>query len=347
MSTSSGILHRRWCTEWDLYRLIFARASNEIDGGDPNDSTGRHIRRGYRTLKGVTVRSEGERAIADFLFLSGVEFNYEQPYAEDVADAERSQYRPDFYYPSVDVWHEHWAIGYDGKPPKSFKGYAEGMKWKRATHTKNGTKLVETKWVDIIDTSGFPALAEGLEAAGLTLDWNPDRQIPGARPVDNKALARLVRTFMAHVKSNSLTREGLDQRFAKAPRRLRSHRNRLFIDLYWLIHERWEQRLRLDEAVDFEDMLVQAAAHIENGESKPSYDMVLVDEFQDASQARARLVAALVKPKGRYLLAVGDDWQAINRFAGADLSAMTSSPMVWSRANASTQHHVPMLPGDL
>jgi DNA helicase-4 len=54
-----------------------------------------------------------------------------------------------------------------------------------------------------------------------------------------------------------------------------------------------------------------------------AYDLIMVDEFQDASRARARLVRGLVKKPGRYLLAVGDDWQSINRFAGADLSVMT------------------------
>jgi DNA helicase-4 len=34
-------------------------------------------------------------------------------------------------------------------------------------------------------------------------------------------------------------------------------------------------------------------------------------------------VRGLVRSPGRYLLAVGDDWQSINRFAGADLSVMT------------------------
>ena len=49
----------------------------------------------------------------------------------------------------------------------------------------------------------------------------------------------------------------------------------------------------------------------------------MVDEFQDASQARARLVRGLVNKPGHFLLAVGDDWQSVNRFAGADLSVMT------------------------
>lgn len=53
------------------------------------------------------------------------------------------------------------------------------------------------------------------------------------------------------------------------------------------------------------------------------YEMVLLDEFQDASPARARLARALVDRPHRYLMTVGDDWQAINRFAGADISVMT------------------------
>ena len=48
-----------------------------------------------------------------------------------------------------------------------------------------------------------------------------------------------------------------------------------------------------------------------------------MDEFQDVSRARARLVRALVDRPGRFLLAVGDDWQSVNRFAGADIAVMT------------------------
>ena len=309
--------------KWDIFRLLYARVGDEPDEGEHDAWDKAERRTGLQTFKGDVVKSQGERLIADWLYLNGVDYLYETPYSIDVATPEHSQYRPDFYYPSVDVWHEHWAIGHDGKPPKSFVGYGEGMRWKRELHAANGTTLVETKWVDIIDTSGFPALEAELEGLGLSMDWNPDRPMPGAKPVDNKELARLVRTFMSHVKSNSLTPDALENRIATAPKRLQSYRSRMFVDLYWRIHEKWEDRLASDGSVDFEDMLVRAAEHVEHGETKPGFDLVLVDEFQDASQARARLVAALVKPKGKYLLAVGDDWQAINRFAGADISVMT------------------------
>jgi len=309
--------------KWDIFRLLYARVGDEPDEGEHDAWDKTERRTGLQTYRGDVVKSQGERLIADWLYLNGVDYRYEHPYSVDVATPDHSQYKPDFYYPTVDVWHEHWAIGRNGKPPETFVGYAVGMRWKRDLHAANGTTLVETRWIDIIDTTGFPALADELEELGLLMDWNPDRPTPGAKPVDNKELARLVRTFMSHVKSNSLTTDKLEKRIARAPKKLRSHRNQLFFDLYWRIHEKWEDRLISDGSVDFEDMLVRAAEHVENGETKPRFDLVLVDEFQDASQARARLVAALVKPKGKYLLAVGDDWQAINRFAGADISVMT------------------------
>ena len=267
------------------------------------------------------MKSEGERMLADWLFLNGVNYVYEQPYAHPVADAEHSQYRPDFYYPDLDVWHEHWALGSDGKPPASFTGYAEGMKWKKGVHRTHGTTLIETTWAEIIDQSGFAPLAERLRREGAVLDWNPERPVPGLKPVEHEELARLVRTFMTHVKSNSLTRAALEQRLTTRPT-VRPYRAKLFLDVYWAVHEEWERRLRAENLVDFEDMLIAAAEHLERGHVDAGYDMVMVDEFQDASQSRARLVKALLDGPGRHLLAVGDDWQSINRFAGADISVM-------------------------
>jgi DNA helicase-4 len=127
---------------------------------------------------------------------------------------------------------------------------------------------------------------------------------------------------MAHVKSNALTRELIEARLTSNPS-MNTPRTRHFLALYWPIHEAWQAALAAEGAVDFEDMLVRAADFLDTGAVPRTHDLVLVDEFQDISQARARLVRGLVNEPGRYLLTVGDDWQAINRFAGADISVMT------------------------
>ncbi len=307
--------------QWDMFRLLYGRMSDEPDGGEPDSYDRKTRTTGFRTYRNETVRSEGERLIADWLFLNGVDYEYERPYPHDVADPDHSQYRPDFFYPTVEVWHEHWALRADGSPPESFIGYAESMAWKQRTHRKFGTPLVETTWAEIINLSGFDALAEKLKSYGLKLDWNPDRHIPGATPIEHERLAGLIRTFMSHVKSSSLSRDDLRTRLEARGRS--NPRAQLFLDLYWQIHDRWEQKLRRAGVIDFDDMLIQAAEHVERDPSLASYDLVMVDEFQDTSRARARLTRALLQGGEKYLLAVGDDWQGINRFAGADPSVMT------------------------
>lgn len=315
----------RFRYRWDLYRLVFAHASIAIDEHEPDAWDASRKENGYHTFGGHIVRSHGERLIADFLFLNGVSYDYERPYVHDVADATHGQYRPDFYYPDIDVWHEHWALDREDKPPASFHGYAQSMEWKRRIHAQYRTTLVETTFAGVLWGNGLEDLAAELTRRGLTLDWDPERapKDEWAKPVRHEDLYRLVRTFMTHVKSNSWTRADIERRLETDARNLAGYKTRLFLDLYWAIAEEWERHLAEEGSVDFEDMLVQAAEHLETGRVDPGYELVMVDEFQDASRARARLVRGLVAKPGRYLLAVGDDWQSINRFAGADLSVMT------------------------
>ncbi len=312
---------------WDLFRTIFAPAPTSLLSAQPDHNGGSSHSSRHETFRGEQVRSHGERTIADFLFLNGIDYEYEKPYSHPTADATHSQYRPDFYYPSIDLWHEHWALDGTGTPPASFKGYAESMAWKRGVHARFGTKLVESTWADIVFGNGLAKLQKDLEKRGLVFDWDPNRTIPSTRsrvPKDAD-LAGLIATFMAHVKSNSLSKEELQRQLGTAPSSdtHRGYRSHLFLELYWPIHEAWNARLRDEGCVDFNDMLCQAADLLAQPGVRSPYDLILADEFQDASQARARIVQGLVKAPGRHLLAVGDDWQAINRFAGADISVMT------------------------
>ena len=310
---------------WDLYRLLFAQAPLDIEAYEPDGWDSDSKLNGYRTAGGDIVRSHGERLVADFLYFNGVRYEYEKTYPFERGSPTRGPYKPDFYYPDIDAWHEHWALRSDGTPPPSFVGYAQQMEWKRQVHARHRTTLIETTWADVLFGDGLERLGDELKRRGLSLDWDPDRppKDEWAKPMKHEAMYRLVRTFMAHQKSCSLSRDAIERRLAGDLRRLGGYRTRLFLSLYWEVAAEWERRLIAEGAIDFEDMLVQAAGHLEAGRASSAYELVMVDELQDASHARARLVRALVSKPGRYLLAVGDDWQSINRFAGADLSAMT------------------------
>ena len=309
--------------DWDLFRLLHARTGDSPEDTVEADAWDRERGvSGLRTFAGDVVRSEGERLLADWLYLHHVPYEYERPYAHATADTAHRQYHPDFFYPSIDVWHEHWGLDAHGDPPPAWTGYRESIAWKRELHRQHGTTLLETTWAGVMDGTDLTSLAGQLQARGVELRWDPDRLPVGSRPVDDADLIRLVRTFMAHVKSNALTAPALHQLVLQGRTR-NPGRAAMFLRLYWPIHHAWQQRLADHGYVDFDDMLTQAAGHLEGGRYASPYDLVMVDELQDTSRARARLTRALLQGPGRHLLAVGDDWQSINRFAGADLDVLT------------------------
>ena len=87
----------------------------------------------------------------------------------------------------------------------------------------------------------------------------------------------------------------------------------------------WKSALKAENAVDFSGLIHQAIVILEKGRFVSPWKHILVDEFQDISPQRAALLAALRKQNSQTtLFAVGDDWQAIYRFSGAQLSLTTA-----------------------
>ncbi|WP_166783863.1 UvrD-helicase domain-containing protein [Cryobacterium sp. Hz9] len=302
-------------SEWDFFRAVLARDYPDDDGTKANANEG------FQTSRGETVKSAGERMIADWLFFNGVDYIYEKRYEIETVDSEHVQYRPDFYYPAINAYHEHWAIDAEGLSP--FDGYLESVAWKRKIHHTNRTTLLETTMSELWSGRDLTRLGAELTQRGISLQPDADRLAVGQKPVENALLLGTFRSFLIHAKSNCLTDEQLSVRLAELAHGPVRYRDASFLRLFAAIRREWDEKLAADDCIDFEDMLTLSAQHLEDGDWVSPYDLVMVDEFQDASFARARLARALVATPGRYLFAVGDDWQSINRFAGADVSVMT------------------------
>ncbi|EML1935409.1 DNA helicase IV [Providencia vermicola] len=87
----------------------------------------------------------------------------------------------------------------------------------------------------------------------------------------------------------------------------------------------WKSALKEEGAIDFSGLIHQAINLLEKGRFISPWKHILVDEFQDISPLRAKLLQALRQQnKQTSLFAVGDDWQAIYRFSGAELDLTTS-----------------------
>ena len=328
-----SVKDRAFKRDWDLFRTIYARDIGKWGQRQEPDAYA-NGRRGFLTASGEVVKSKEERVIADWLFYNGVNYEYERPYEHETADQQHRQYFPDFYYSDAQLYHEHFALNEKGEAPKDFKGYIEGVEWKRKTHAEMGTDLFETTSHGLSTGESIEALESVLIERGIKPTFDPDRIPVGLSPVPEQELIRSFRIFQQHVKNNGLSHRQLHSALKTQSKDGYAARLRMYLALYERIATEWERRLREGMFIDFEDMLIQAAEHVESGQFKSPYTIILADEFQDSSRARIRLLKALVlnPPIQTHLCVVGDDWQGINRFAGSDISVMTEFDQTFEHA---------------
>lgn len=313
---------KEFAMRYAMFRLVYFKDVGSWDVlNDPEDWDPDEKRRGFRTLDGEIVRSESERILADLLFLHGVNYIYEEPYPVDTRTEHKKQYRPDFYYPDIDVWHEHWALNAKGEPPKAFEGYLESIEWKCKLHHDHGTTLFETTTHGVRTNEAQLAVLDMLRKHGMDPVFDPNRKITGREPVSPQAVSRLLRVFQQHMKSSQRRLDEIRAVAANHPDMMLPRVN-LFLSIYEQVAALWEERLVEGGVVDFEDMLNLSAEIIETRRYRCKFKMILADEFQDTSRARMRLIRAVVKDSGAQLTAVGDDWQSIYRFAGSDIAIM-------------------------
>ena len=282
-----------------------------------------------RTLQGEKVKSYEELQIANWLYENGIEYTYEPNYEHKLTGTGRRDYCPDFRLTESGVYIEHFGVRRqklaDGSerlttaPFVDCESYLAGMEWKREVHATHETILVETFSYERQEGRLLTAIAEKL-APHVTFNPRPVETIYD-RVVELKQVdtfSQLLGTFLRKYKSGGYSIADCE---AKSKRMKLGTRAKAFLDVFAPVFAEYEKRL--DGRIDFEDMILRAAHYTETGEYVSPFRHILVDEFQDISQSRARLVKALKSqhPDVR-MFAVGDDWQSIFRFAGSDIHLM-------------------------
>lgn len=88
----------------------------------------------------------------------------------------------------------------------------------------------------------------------------------------------------------------------------------------YLILSNYKKLLREKGKINFNEMMHLASEKIKKEKLDFKYQYIFVDEYQDFSKLFLNLTLSLrSRVPSSNLLAVGDDWQAINRFAGSDV----------------------------
>jgi DNA helicase-4 len=301
----------------------------------------------YTDMEGKVIytRSEEEKKICTWLTTHGVEFAYEKPYPIETGDEKHRNYKPDFtiffnrdgkrYY----FFLEHFGIDAEGKVPRWFgegvrggfdvanRKYNEGIEWKRATHKKNHTLLIETTSAMFKDGTVFNHLEEQLRKYGvpmymLTPEERYERMFKQNRAMEEN-VRKLFSSFINLMKSNEKTFDGImheiDQ--SNVDNAFKERNRYLMYKLIRPLYYEYQISMDLKDEVDFTDLILRATELCKSKQWKSPYSYILVDEFQDISVDRYKFLKSLRNESPRtQLFCVGDDWQSIYRFSGSDIS---------------------------
>jgi DNA helicase-4 len=313
------------------------------------------------TLGGETVKSNGEKFIADFLFEHGIAHKYEKVWSWDKQNRlHGTAYRPDFSImcDGRDVILEHWAIDPDDPSARvpdwwetSTKNYVDQIKAKREFWAKRDVALLESHAGMLAGGRvAFEASLQALlERAGIRCQklghGELVRRVAEA-PRTVSRMAELFLQFISRAKKRGWTIDDVARIVREEPDP--EPRSRAFHEMAVHAYATYEQRLVEQSAMDFDDLLISAAKCVREGGGAARLQLdksdsiairdlrwILIDEFQDFSELYYRLITAILEanPSIR-LVAVGDDWQAINGFAGAQLTFFNRFDSYFSSAGA-------------
>ena len=313
-----------------------------------------------RSFMGDKVNSFAEMQIANWLFKQGIEYQHQASYqhksCDKTSDKRVRQYKSNFYLPHDDLYIDYFTIDETGLAPVFIDNdsYQDSIEWKRELHSQNKTHYVDlyhhqhnqgqllkvlskrlskyrVKRAPIDDETLLDQLQKQGYITKLAKLFGQVLTLYRGACLDDKSLAELL--------SSSVFQKQTEAAFKLIKPILKSYR----------------AHLNANGEIDFEDMIAKAIEYIEKGEFISPWRFIMVDEFQDISEPRARLVRALrdsthciskekhakeaeptagteakTQPKnlvksGRSasLFCVGDDWQAIYRFSGADVKLTT------------------------
>lgn len=285
-----------------------------------------------KTITGEYLRSIQEVQIANFLYLNGIEYEYEKCYEHDIPKS-RKKYTPDFYIKQGEMtaYIEHFGLYQNMQSnifsPQQLATYQKSISDKRRIHKHFSTTLIET-WSFYNDRRPLlDHLREVLTSRGFILNPRPFEEIY-RKLVDtsnDKYIVKLIwfmMQFIEQYKTSGFDDKGFD--FLRT--RTDNVRNLLFLDIAEAVYGFYQKTLRERNQIDFADMINDANTLLSEMKRQGltlSYRYVIIDEFQDIARQRFNLTKKLAEISQAKVIAVGDDWQSIFAFAGSDISLFT------------------------
>jgi DNA helicase-4 len=291
------------------------------------------------SLKGDYIKSYGEKLIANILFEHDIDYDYEKPIAWD-----NSAYRPDFTISkkiNKTIIIEYFGVTgeheYDTMTEEKIEFWQKKVDFILIKVLPKDIAVGEENFTKNILSS--------LEKYGIVARKLSDAQIWSkirARAIRN--FTKTMRTFIAKCRKYNLSTNELESRInLHEPL---DETEDLFLTIAVRIYDDYLKNLIDKHQTDFDGLVWNAEKQIQHGNTlfsrnkgKDTGDIknlkyVMIDEFQDFSMMFYSLIKSFRKINASInYFCVGDNWQAINTFAGSSLTFFTDFMLYFPNAH--------------
>lgn len=282
------------------------------------------------------VRRLDDLLIANFLFLNGVNYKYDYLYPYEAENPFKRKVKMNFYLLDYDLYLEHFSI--DEKGRSKFLTKYEEQKYlaeihlKRNLHSIHNTKLIETysyfnKNKSLLSKLENLLLENHVIFKEVNLQDIFQKIYILKKDKQFEEFIKLITTFLSLFKSNNLQLSDIDKILIeneKEENRFLKSRNELFLIIFKHFFDYYENSLKITGKIDFNDMINKSTEIIKLGFCPQPYKYIIIDEYQDISVSRFKLIKALQNATSAKVICVGDDWQSIYRFSGSDIDLFSN-----------------------
>lgn len=276
-------------------------------------------------LDGRNYKSTGEKRIADYFFERNIPYSYEKNFWW-----EGLNYKPDFTIHLTHQKRKGIVIEYYGMAGN--KEYDKQTVQKRNFWKEQSDYYYTELYPDQVTSSEAIDHCLGLLLQDHHINTQKMTEFEIWHQLKNRAVdefSMMVSGFIGRcrkllISPDDLVKKVNDQREALSELQID------FLRISWRIYQEYMQTLYMNDEEDFDGLVTRAARKTDSGESRwhrkagtgnlKSVNYLFIDEYQDFSLLFYEMIAAVKKSNPELTaFCVGDDWQAINGFAGSDL----------------------------
>lgn len=308
---------------FENFKRYFYHIFNENTAFSTDDTKGviTKLKRSTDPVKGSTyqtivssheVKSFNDLKIADFLLINNIDYIYRYEYEEEYMDGKVLQ--ADFYLPQYDIYIEDFNLN-DKGVPDWLKSNNQKREYKKHMEFIKGLD----KNIILINSyhSNFLSFLEKeLKNKGVKSNRMKDEEIiSNAKKFleDSYYVKKYFDDFISAFKEHEYDIEKFDEFIGK------TDSENFFLKTVKSYYKFYNDYLERNNLIDFTDMILKATPLVKD----TKYEYVLVDEYQDMSKCRFRLLKEILDDSGAKLIVVGDDWQSIYGFNGCEVKYFT------------------------